>query len=120
MIAAQRQQTQSEDGAPEKPTPRRMLNEKQVLRSYRSAARRFTEWRRQAGFRSRPTLARTGAFGLKMRSSLGRTRSTNSIRAAGVAKDGVDGSTLDDTKRPHRTGSHHRRWITPSASSLPI
>ena len=30
MIAAQ-QQTQSEDGAPEKPVPRRMLNEKQVL-----------------------------------------------------------------------------------------
>jgi prophage regulatory protein len=31
MIAAQRQQTQSEDGAPEKPAPRRMLSEKQVL-----------------------------------------------------------------------------------------
>ena len=31
MIAAQREQTQNEDGAPEKPTPRRMLNEKQVL-----------------------------------------------------------------------------------------
>jgi predicted DNA-binding transcriptional regulator AlpA len=31
MIAAQGQQTQSEDGAPEKPVPRRMLNEKQVL-----------------------------------------------------------------------------------------
>ena len=31
MIAAQRQQTKSEDGAPEKPAPRRMLNEKQVL-----------------------------------------------------------------------------------------
>ena len=31
MIAAQRQQTQSEDGTPEKPVPRRMLNEKQVL-----------------------------------------------------------------------------------------
>ena len=29
MIAAQRQQ--SEDGAPEQPAPRRMLNEKQVL-----------------------------------------------------------------------------------------
>ena len=31
MIAAQRQQTPSEDGTPEKPVPRRMLNEKQVL-----------------------------------------------------------------------------------------
>jgi prophage regulatory protein len=31
MIAAQRQQTQSEDGAPDKSRPRRMLNEKQVL-----------------------------------------------------------------------------------------
>jgi predicted DNA-binding transcriptional regulator AlpA len=31
MIAAQRQQTQSEDSALEKPAPRRMLNEKQVL-----------------------------------------------------------------------------------------
>src|SRR6476619_7267868 len=31
MIAAQRQQTKSEDGAPETPAPRRMLNEKQVL-----------------------------------------------------------------------------------------
>jgi predicted DNA-binding transcriptional regulator AlpA len=31
MIAAQRQQIQSEDGAPEKSVPRRMLNEKQVL-----------------------------------------------------------------------------------------
>jgi prophage regulatory protein len=31
MIAAQRQQTKSEDGASEKPLPRRMLNEKQVL-----------------------------------------------------------------------------------------
>jgi predicted DNA-binding transcriptional regulator AlpA len=31
MIAAQRQQTQSEDGKPEKSAPRRMLNEKQVL-----------------------------------------------------------------------------------------
>ena len=31
MIAAQRPQTRSEDGTLEKPVPRRMLNEKQVL-----------------------------------------------------------------------------------------
>jgi prophage regulatory protein len=31
MTAVQRQQIQNEDGAPEKPIPRRMLNEKQVL-----------------------------------------------------------------------------------------
>src|SRR4249919_1512770 len=31
MIASQRQQTQSEDSKAEKPAPRRMLNEKQVL-----------------------------------------------------------------------------------------
>ena len=86
MIAAQRQQTKSEDGAPEKPAPRRMLNEKQVLEIVPVGRTTIYRMEKAGRFPKSTYISRTGAFHLKMRSSLGRTRLMNLIRAVAGAR----------------------------------
>src|SRR5947199_15572 len=56
------------------------------LRSSPSAAPRFTGWRSPAGFRDQLTSRRTAGYGSRTRSSLGKTRLTNSIRSGDEEK----------------------------------
>ena len=63
-----------------------MLSEKQVLEIVPVGRTTLYRMEKAGRFPNRPTLARTGAFGSKTRSSLGRKRLTSSIRTVAGAK----------------------------------
>jgi hypothetical protein len=91
MIAAKQSKADTEEVAPDKPEPRRMLNEAQVLALIpvsRTTPHRMTK----TGRFPKGTYARTAGFGLRMRSSLGRTRLMNSIRTVAGASGGATAS----------------------------
>ena len=107
LIAARQPKAETEEVAPDKSGPRRMLNERQVLEIIPSPAPRFLEWKKRAGFPNRLTSHRTAGSGSRIRLSLGRTPLMNSIRA----EDGARGvAIMLQADKTHHRGKPGNEW----------
>ena len=87
MTAANRQEVATVGVSPGTSGPRRMLSEKQVLEIIPIGRTTLYRMEKAGRFPKSTYIGPTGAFGLRMRSSVGRTRLTNSIRSVAGAKD---------------------------------